>query len=68
MGLFYYESRTSYFIRTTLLIGMATKLISVVTRPNQTQFDGFSPFWLGMGVSLGFPRFQNTGMERVTGI
>jgi len=47
-----------------LNLGMATKLIPVVTRPNQIQFDGFSPFRLG----LGFPRFQNTGMGRVTGI
>jgi len=25
-------------------LGMTTKLIPVVTRPNQTQFDGFSSF------------------------
>ena len=49
-------------------IGMATKPIPVVTHPNQTQFDGFSPFWLGLGMGMGFPRFQNTGMGRVTGI
>jgi len=51
-----------------LNLGMATKPIPVVTCPNQTQFDGFSPFWLGLSMSLGFPRFQNTGMGRVTGI
>jgi len=49
-------------------VGMTTKPILVVTHLNQTQFDGFSPFWLGSGMSLGFPRFQNTGMGRVTGI
>jgi len=38
------------------------------TRPDQTQFDGFSPFWLGLGMGMGFLRFQNTGMGRVTGI
>jgi len=42
----------------------ATKPTFVVTHRNQTQFDEFSPFCLG----LGFLRFQNTGMGRVTGI
>ena len=45
-------------------LGMATKSISVVTHPNQTQFDRFSPFWLG----LSFPQFRNTDMGRVMGI
>jgi len=48
---------------------MATKSMLVVTRPNQFQFDGFFfPFWKGLGMGLGFPRFQNTGMRRVMGI
>jgi len=51
-----------------ICVGMATKPIHVVTRPNQIQFDGFFPVLTGFGMSLGFPRFQNTGMRRVTGI
>jgi len=47
---------------------MATKHILVVTHPNQTQFDGCSPFWLGSSMGLGFPRFQNMDMGRVTSI
>jgi len=55
---------------------METNPIPAVTRPNQTQFDRFSPFWLGLGMGfpqfqntgMGFPQFQNTGMGRVTGI
>ena len=39
-----------------------------VTRSYQTKFDGFFPFWLGLGMGMGFPRFQNTGMGRVMGI
>jgi len=46
--------------------GMATKPIPAGIRPNQTHFDGFSR--LGLGMSLGFPQFQNTGTGRVTGI
>lgn len=43
---------------------METKHIYVVIRPNQTQFDKFSSFWL----SLDFPWFQGTGIGWVTGI
>jgi len=37
----------------------------MVTHPNQTQFDEFSPLWLSLGMILGFLRFQNMGMGRV---
>ena len=47
---------------------MATKPVSVGTRPNHLRFDGFSPVWLGLGMSSGFPRFQNAGTGRVTRI
>lgn len=49
-------------------VGMTTKPTPVIIHPNQIQFDGFSPFWLGLDMSMGFPRSQNTGMGRVTGI
>jgi len=45
--------------------GIAKKPIPVVTHSNQTQFQGFFPFWLGLGLSLGFLRFQNMGIIRV---
>jgi len=47
---------------------MATKPVPMGTRPNQPRFDGFSLIWLGLGMSLGFPQFKNTGTGRVTGI
>ena len=53
-----------FFVTVSLALGMATKPVSMDTRPYQPRFDGFSPIWLG----LGFPRFHNTGTGRVTGI
>lgn len=42
---------------------MVVEAVSAVTYPNPPQFDRFSSCWLGLGMGLGFLRFQNTGMR-----
>lgn len=55
-------------IEHALALSMATKTIHVVTHPNQTHIDGFSPLLPGVGVGMGLGLLQDECKVKTTKI